>query len=75
MSVFVLDASVAVALLLREEETPEVAKALKLLENGEVVVPYLWHIEMRNVIVKAMRRDKHDASWAEKSLLALMICR
>ena len=71
MSDFVLDASVAGAWLLHEEKNAEAENALKLLEKNKAVVPYLWHVEIRNIIVKTMRRDKHDVGWSEKTLLAL----
>ena len=48
---------------MHEEKNAEAEKALELLEKNKAVVPYLWHVEIRNIIVKTMRRDKHDVGW------------
>lgn len=58
MSVFVLDASVAVAWLLGEETAPEAESALVRLERDEALVPHLWHLELHNSLLVASRRRR-----------------
>lgn len=56
MSLFVLDASVAVAWLLGEQTRPEAEMALVRLQYTEALVPQLSHLELRNCLLVAMRR-------------------
>ena len=58
MSRFVLDASVAVAWLLGEEQEPRASSALALLDSREAVVPSIWHIEVRSALLRAERRKR-----------------
>ena len=58
MSVFVLDASVAVAWLLSEQDSSTAEPVLQRLESDEALVPQLWHLEVRNSLLVAMRRGR-----------------
>ena len=55
MSGFVLDASVAVAWLLDDEEEARAAAALGQLETEVGLVPQFWHLEVRNALLGAER--------------------
>ena len=68
MSIFVLDASVAAVWLLSSSKLPESEKHLRLLEENEVVVPHLWHAEIGNILVIAMRRRQITIEQAAKRL-------
>ena len=58
MSRFVLDASVAVAWLLDDEEEARAAAALGQLETEVGLVPQFWHLEVRNALLGAERRRR-----------------
>ena len=58
MSVFVLDASVAIAWLLSEQGASRAEPALLRLESDEALVPQLWHLEVRNSLLVATRRGR-----------------
>ena len=58
MSPFVLDASVAVAWLLHDEEDPRANAALVRLAQVEALVPQVWHLEVRNALLIAERRGR-----------------
>lgn len=57
-SQFVLDASVAMAWLFRDEATLETTALLDRLAADSAVVPTLWFIEVTNVLAVAERRGK-----------------
>ena len=64
MSPLVLDASVALAWLLGEEGRSGAEEALARLRDGDAMVPLLWHLEIRNGLLVAMRRGRlAGASW------------
>ena len=54
---FVLDASVTMAWILDDEDSPEADAALARVRPGGAVVPYFWHIEIRNGLLLAQRRN------------------
>ena len=58
MSRFVLDASVAVAWLLDDEEEARADAALGQLETEVGLVPQFWHLEVRNALLGAERRRR-----------------
>ena len=70
MSVFVLDASVALDWLLGEDD-PRAEIALRCLEQDEALVPELWHLEVRNGLLSAMRRRRLTARASSERLEAL----
>ncbi len=53
----VLDASVVIAWLL-EEQSPEVPDLVDRLGEEVPVVPGLWHLEVRNALLIAVRRGR-----------------
>ena len=71
MSLFVLDASVAVAWLLSEKTVSGVDMALVRLENDEALVPHLWHLELRNRLRVATRHGRLTADGPTERLNAL----
>lgn len=58
MTLFVLDASIALAWLLNEEAGPQADRAWLRLKDGDALVPQLWHFEVRNGLLFAMRRGR-----------------
>lgn len=58
MTPFVLDASVASALLLDENEGTQAEPALARMQSGKALVPLLWHLEVRNSLLSASRRGR-----------------
>lgn len=58
MSRFVLDASVAVAWLLDDEDEMRAAAALVRIETEAALVPQFWHLEVRNALLGAERRGR-----------------
>ncbi len=61
MSRFVLDASVAGAWLLEDEDDPVANAAMSRLATGFALVPQLWHLEVRNTLFVAERRGRMAA--------------
>ena len=59
---FVLDASVTMAWILDDEDSPEADAALARVRQGGAVVPYFWHIEIRNGLLLAERRNRISAA-------------
>lgn len=58
MSAFVLDASVTAVWLLDDETEPRADVALTHLEDDGAIVPQLWHLEIRNLLLVAERRGR-----------------
>ena len=71
MSLFVLDASVALAWLLGEETESRADLALVRLESDEALVPHLWHLELCNGLLVAVRRGHFTADGPAERLSAL----
>ncbi|MBY5705934.1 type II toxin-antitoxin system VapC family toxin [Rhizobium leguminosarum] len=55
---FVVDASVAAAWLLADEESRTAEEALSFLETEDALVPDLFWHEMRNILLTAERRKR-----------------
>ncbi|TAU82968.1 type II toxin-antitoxin system VapC family toxin [Rhizobium leguminosarum] len=55
---FVLDASVAAAWLLADEESRTAEEALSFLETEDALVPDLFWHEIRNILLTAERRKR-----------------
>ncbi|MFF0948910.1 type II toxin-antitoxin system VapC family toxin [Rhizobium leguminosarum] len=55
---FVVDASVAAAWLLADEESRTAEEALSFLETDDALVPDLFWHEMRNILLTAERRKR-----------------
>ena len=58
MSRFVLDASVAVAWVLDDEDAVRAAAALARIKKDVALVPQFWHLEVRNALLAAERRGR-----------------
>ena len=58
MSGLVVDASMALAWLFDDEDSPVVGEALERLKEEGAVVPQLWHLEIRNALLSAERRGR-----------------
>ena len=71
MSFFVLDASVAAAWLLEQQASSRADLALARLEEEAALVPQLWHLEVRNCLLLATRRDRLTAGVVVQRLEAL----
>ena len=67
---FVIDASVAAAWLLPDEEDPVATTAYDRLLHDHAIVPGLWWLEMRNIFISNERRGRLDS---EKTRLALAL--
>ena len=61
MSAIVVDASVSAVWLLEDEDHPTADAAYQFLETGEVIVPQMWHFEIRNVLLTSCRRQRIPA--------------
>jgi predicted nucleic acid-binding protein len=55
---FVLDASVAIAWVMRDEDHPLADLALREIRSGSAVVPGIWWYELRNILVVNERRSR-----------------
>ena len=71
MSRLVVDASVVVAWLFDDEEEPRADRVLEQLKEDGAVVPHLWHLETRNVLLIAERRGRLSAGGVKERLDAL----
>ena len=58
MGLLVLDCSVTMAWLFREELTPFTERVLDEVTAGRAVVPSLWPLEVGNVLLLAERRGR-----------------
>ena len=56
--VFVIDASLTMAWCFEDESTMKTDAVLDRLESDEAVVPYLWELEVVNVLIVAERRRR-----------------
>ena len=62
MSAFVLDCSVAVCWLFEDEATTATDALLVQLQDDRALVPNLWHLELGNVLLQSVRRNRLTAS-------------
>ena len=58
MTALVIDASIAIAWLLEDEDTPDTVASLTAAEDAETFVPQIWHFEIRNALLNAERRGR-----------------
>ena len=68
MSVLVLDASIAAAWLFQDESEPRAEAALARLAEQSAIVPQLWRLEIRNVLLTAERQGRLAAAEAVEAL-------
>lgn len=71
MAPFVLDASVAAAWLLDDEDEALPNAALAQLEAEEAVVPQLWHVEVRSALLAAERSGRIRSDEVDERLRSL----
>ena len=55
---FVVDASVALAWCFEDEATPYAESVLDRLQQTEAAVPWIWPLEVANVLLTAERRQR-----------------
>ena len=65
---FVLDASVAVAWLLGDQDDPRAQAALDRLATEVALVPQVWHVEVRSALLQAERRRRLDSDEVDDCL-------
>jgi predicted nucleic acid-binding protein len=64
----VLDSSITVAWLYREEATKSVDEIFENLIEASAWVPALWHLEVANVLQIGMQRQRHGADFRDRVL-------
>jgi predicted nucleic acid-binding protein len=64
----VLDSSITVAWLYREEATRSVDELFEDLIEASAWVPALWHLEVANVLQVGIRRGRHAADFRDRVL-------
>jgi predicted nucleic acid-binding protein len=67
----VLDASMTIAWLFREERTQLTQNTLRRVAVEGALVPAIWRLEVANVLRNAVRRGRCDDQYAERSLRRL----
>lgn len=68
---FVLDSSIALALLYGDEAIPSAQKILKRLARDGAWVPSIWRLEIANSLQCSVRRKRIDAAFRDASLADL----
>ena len=71
MTDFVLDASVALAWFLDDEQAPQADNVRARLVRDRAFVPQLWHLEVRNGLIIAERRGRLSTTRMNECLEAL----
>lgn len=69
----VLDSSVALSWLLPDEESAGAGALLDRVVISRAWVPALWHLEVANALLMAVRRGRIDAGFREASLQDLAL--
>lgn len=67
----VLDCSVTLAWVYRDEITDAVVRVFGLLQQGGAWVPGLWRLEVGNALQTGIRRKRHDADFRDATLADL----
>jgi predicted nucleic acid-binding protein len=67
----VLDASVALAMVLPDEAHPVAERALDLIQAAGATVPAIWWFELRNALIMAERRKRISVVMTRKVVSAL----
>jgi predicted nucleic acid-binding protein len=68
---FVLDASVAITWVMRDEDYPLADRAFRELQAGSAIVPAIWWYEIRNILVLNERRNRISSQDSAQFLLDL----
>lgn len=58
MTDFILDCSTAMAWCFEDENEPNAFSALRRLQNHSAYVPFLWFLEIANVLAVAEKRER-----------------
>jgi predicted nucleic acid-binding protein len=74
----VLDSSVTIAWMLKDERTEATDDVLKLVALSGAVVPAIWHLEVANSLQHAFRRrrldlSERDAAFVDLSRLKIVV--
>ena len=69
----VLDSSVTVAWLFRDEQTDAGRQVLQMVAESGAIVPALWRIEVANALQTAIRRGRIDADYRAASIADLQL--
>lgn len=64
----VLDASLTLASIMRDEKTEAAQAAMLQVAQGGAYVPSLWRLEVANVLRSAIRRGRCDLAFADQAL-------
>ena len=67
----VLDSSITLAWLYREEATESADQIFENLIEASAWVPALWHLEVANVLQVGIRRGRHAADFRDRVLADL----
>jgi predicted nucleic acid-binding protein len=62
IAAFIVDASIAMTWLFKDETTPATAALLGRLASETAIVPAIWHIAVANVIAMAERKKRITSS-------------
>ncbi|HVZ46870.1 MAG TPA: type II toxin-antitoxin system VapC family toxin [Ramlibacter sp.] len=65
---FVLDSSVALGWMFRDERDPYSEAVLRSLSEGVAVVPWLWHSEIANILSRAVKYGRITLDAASHAL-------
>src|SRR5688572_27293783 len=68
---FVVDSSVAMSWLFKDEVTPATARILDRLDSETALVPALWYLELTNVMALAELKSRITATESEEFVLQL----
>jgi predicted nucleic acid-binding protein len=68
----IVDASVAASWILPGEHDARAVEAARALKETSGLVPQLWHYEMRNLLLTAVRRKRLSAEDAAERVRALL---
>ena len=68
---FVLDSSVALAMLLPDEHSAAADALASRLAEGSIAVPTIWHLEVRNAMLAALRARRITAAEFDERLEVL----
>ena len=65
---FVLDASVALTFVLRDEDDAEAARLLSSVRRATIIAPLIWRAEVLNGLVNAQRRKRIDVAGIQQGI-------
>ena len=64
----VLDGSVVLAWVYQNETTPAVERVQQIVVQEGAWVPWLWRLEIANVLEMGVRRGRHDGTFRDAAL-------